>query len=191
MQRAGFILTGGRSSRMGRDKALLPWEQTTVVEHLAHLLQPFTTSVTLIGEPSRYKDLDLPCVADLRPGQGPLAGLETALSVTAAPWSFILPCDVPGISAGVLSQLCENTAHGDHLAVVVRDHAGHIHPLCGLYRRDCLGAVRHSLNAGERRVMNVLEKLRPLYVDAASVIHNMNTPEDRTAALSLPRSHGK
>src|SRR6185437_4100723 len=99
MQRAGFILTGGRSSRMGSDKALFPWHGTTVVEHLSGMVASVAGSSTLVGHPERYSHLGLPCLADLRPECGPLSGIETALAGTSAEWNLILACDVPEVTA--------------------------------------------------------------------------------------------
>ena len=131
---------------MGRDKALLPWNGTTVAEHLAEMLRPFANPVTLIGEPSRYAQLNLPCLADLRPGLGPLAGLETALSTTKTDWNLILPCDVPQIDATILRQLLAPLHQTDVTTIVLRDGTGQMHPLCALYHRDCLAVVQRALN---------------------------------------------
>lgn len=192
MPTAGYILTGGRSSRMGRDKALLPWNGTTVAEHLAEMLRPFANPVTLIGEPSRYAQLNLPCLADLRPGLGPLAGLETALSTTKTDWNLILPCDVPQIDATILRQLLAPLHQTDVTTIVLRDGTGQMHPLCALYHRDCLAVVQRALNAGELRVMSVVETLRPVYVNIPRRLRNLNTPEEWEAAnTTLELTHGQ
>lgn len=191
MKRAGFILTGGRSSRMGADKALLPWRNTTMVEYAAQIMGSVADSVTLIGEPERYRSLDLPCIADLRRGLGPLSGLETALSVAQTGWSVILPCDMPSIDATVLSMLCDSAGQSGSKTVLLRDSDGVVHPLCGLYRRDCLPEVRRALDTGQLRLMDVVARLHPAYVDIAFSVLNINTPEQWSAALrSCESFHG-
>ena len=105
---AGFVLTGGRSSRMGRDKALLPIEGSLLVERTAERVRAAAGSVTLIGAPARYAHLGLPVLPDLvedgGPG-GPICGLHTALKTTRADWNLVVACDMPGLTAGFLSDL--------------------------------------------------------------------------------------
>ena len=79
MSREGFVLAGGRSSRMGRDKAFLPWESRFLVQHVTDQVALAAGNVALIGDQERYSALRLDCFADLRPGLGPLAGIEAAL----------------------------------------------------------------------------------------------------------------
>lgn len=184
MRRAGFILTGGSSSRMGRDKALLPWGDSTVVEHLAALLQPLTGTVTLIGQPQRYRHLTIPCIPDLRPGAGPLGGIETALAGTDATACLILACDIPGIPSTWLIELSRTAERGGSLFTGIRDSAGALHPLCAVYRRASLAIVQDALDAGERRVLRVVDRLNPVWIGAADVLANINTSEEWRAARS-------
>src|SRR5205807_1875209 len=103
--RAGFVLVGGNSSRMGQDKACLPFQGKTLLEHVAAAVAEAAGSVTLVGAPERYQSLGFPIIADSRPGAGPLAGIHTALSISHADWNMIVACDMPGISAPFLKSL--------------------------------------------------------------------------------------
>jgi molybdopterin-guanine dinucleotide biosynthesis protein A len=91
--RAGFVLVGGNSSRMGRDKARLPFHGTTLVEHVASTVADAAGSVTLVGAPERYASLGFPMLVDSRTGAGPLAGIHTALASSPAAWNLIVACD--------------------------------------------------------------------------------------------------
>lgn len=176
---------------MGTDKALLPWQNTTIVEHVVQIMRSVADSVTLIGEPDRYRKLGLSCIADIRPDLGPLSGLETALSVTKTRWNMILPCDMPGIDAAVLSMLCQAANGSKSKAVLLRDSGAAVHPLCGLYRRDCLPTIQRALDIRQLRLMTVVESLQPAYVDIPFCIPNINTPEQwGTAVLSSESFHG-
>jgi len=114
-QVAGFILAGGASSRMGRDKGLLDFGGIPLILHTVRLLQPLVAEVTIVGSPSRYASLGLRAIADTdhtqaldgpdRPGIGPLAGIATALSATHSPWNLIVACDLPYLSAKWLDWL--------------------------------------------------------------------------------------
>lgn len=184
MRRAGFILTGGNSSRMGRDKALLPWGKATVVEHLARLLQPVSDTVTLVGQPQRYGHLAIPCIPDLRPGVGPVGGIETALASTDADACLVLACDIPDVPSAWLIELFRSAESGEALFTGIRDAAGALHPLCAVYRRESLAIVQNALNGGERRLLRVVDRLKPVWIDAADVLANINTSEEWQAACS-------
>ena len=102
---AGFVLTGGRSSRMGRDKALLPIEGSVLVERTAEQVRIAAGSVTLIGAPERYAHLGLPVVPDLIEDCGPIGGLYTALKIGRADWNLLVACDMPALTAEFLREL--------------------------------------------------------------------------------------
>ena len=178
MPRAGFILTGGRSSRMGRDKALLEWGERTVAEHLADLVFQVAGSVCLVGEPERYKHLRLETTSDIRPGTGPLGGLETALSMTAADYNLILACDLPNIPRQLLIDLMSAAEGGDWDTVAVRDARGRLHPLCAVYHRRCLPLIQRALDSGEYRVLSAFDRLNVNWYEAGSALSNINTPEE-------------
>src|SRR3981081_963293 len=77
--RAGFVLVGGNSSRMGKDKARLPFGGGTLAEYVAKAVREAAGSVTLVGAPERYLSLGFPMLTDIRKGAGPLSGIHTAL----------------------------------------------------------------------------------------------------------------
>ncbi len=101
--RAGFVLAGGRSSRMGRDKALLPLDGRTLIDRVAGLVQRAAGNVTLIAPEGRY--MGYPVIPDLIANQGPLGGLYTALSATKASWNLLVACDMPGVTLEFLENL--------------------------------------------------------------------------------------
>jgi molybdopterin-guanine dinucleotide biosynthesis protein A len=82
--RAGFVLAGGRSSRMGRDKALLTIDGEALLTRVARQVAAVAGSVTVIGPPERYSHLSLEVVPDRTPGAGPLGGIDTALGLGRA-----------------------------------------------------------------------------------------------------------
>src|SRR5271170_1000900 len=92
---AAYILAGGESSRMGRDKALLDFGGTPLVLHIASLAQPFTGAPIIVGPPDRYAHLNLRVIPDDALGIGPLGGIATALRDSREPWNLVLGCDLP------------------------------------------------------------------------------------------------
>lgn len=175
---AGFVLVGGRSSRMGRDKALLPFEGKTLGEYVAGVVLEAAGSVALIGDPSRYSHLGFPVVADSVLGCGPLGGIEAALCATHADWNLIVACDMPGVPAAFLRGLV-NGAAGD--CVLARGPSARPEPLCAVYHRRCLPDIREALARGVRKVTDGLASLDVRYADGpAHWFANVNTPEDWT-----------
>src|SRR5687767_5684957 len=88
----GFVLAGGESRRMGRDKALLEFQREPLALRAARLLQPYAEEVTLLGPAQLYSHLDLPVIPDAFPSRGPLAALCTALKYSKYHWNAFLAC---------------------------------------------------------------------------------------------------
>ncbi|MGA7415178.1 MAG: molybdenum cofactor guanylyltransferase [Bryobacteraceae bacterium] len=179
MRTAGFVLVGGRSSRMGQDKALLSFTpHAPLVSHIAGLVQRVAGSAILLGPPARYGSLGWECWGDLRAGQGPLAGLEAALTRTSAPYNLIVACDLPGIQAATLADLLAQAIRQSAPCTLLRDGAGRVHPLCGVYHPICLSHIQSALDSGDRKVLNVVGHLVPAYFDVPFELANINRPEE-------------
>ncbi|MFN7993041.1 MAG: molybdenum cofactor guanylyltransferase [Bryobacteraceae bacterium] len=180
MSRAGFVLAGGRSSRMGRDKALLPFRGGTLGGYVAAAVASAAGSAIVIGDPQKYAILGYPVTPDRTPGIGPLGGIETALSCTAADWNLILACDMPGITLPFLLELLEKAEASFADAVIPCGPSGIMEPLCAVYHARCLTVLRNALDSGVRKVTAALESLRitTWNVPDSGVFENLNTPEE-------------
>lgn len=178
MQAAGFVLVGGRSSRMGRDKALLEWHSHALVEEVARKVRSVAGNVALVGRPERYGALGLECLPDVRPGLGPLAGIEAALESGRAELNLITACDMPGLEADWLRRLLWEAEETGARCVVTRDRAGVVQPLCGVYRRECLPVVRRALDEQRFRLQSVAGELRAVILQTETRLVNLNTPQD-------------
>ena len=178
--RAGFVLVGGRSSRMGRDKARLPLHGKTLVEHVASAVAEAAGSVTLVGAPDRYQSLGLPILPDSRPGAGPLAGIHTALSASRADWNLIAACDMPVISAPFLQSLLAAAESSAADCLIPSGASGLPEPLCAVYHSRCRAAIQAALDRGVRKVMDGLAGLRiaTRSVPDSDWFRNVNTPEE-------------
>ncbi len=178
MQAAGFVLVGGRSSRMGHDKAFLMWNSRLLVEDVAAKAASVAGSVALIGKPERYRDLGLDCLPDLRHGFGPLAGIETALESGRGEFNLILACDMPGLRSEWLYRLLQKARETGALCIAIRDESGAIHPLCAVYTSGCLPIVRNALDTGRLKLLDLLRKLDAIILDIPAAVSNVNTPEE-------------
>lgn len=184
MLTAGFVLVGGQSRRMGRDKALLPWNSGVLVEDIAGKLSAVADSVALVGDPARYAHLNYPCIPDLRTGLGPLSGIEAALDSARAELNLILACDMPEVEAAHLRRLlCVAVGSGED-CIMSQDVSGVTHPLCAVYRSTCLPVIRKALDEGRLKLMSVVEELQAKVISVASPICNINTVEEWNALRS-------
>lgn len=178
--RAGFVLVGGQSARMGRDKALFPYGSATLAEHVAAQVEAAAGSVALVGDPRRYRALRYPLIADVHPGCGPLGGIEAALVASNARWNLVVACDMPALTVEFLGSLLERaeTCGGQCLAPV--SPAGRVEPLCAVWERGCLEAIGAALGRQVRKMTEALEAVRAVYwpVGEAAWFENLNTPED-------------
>ena len=178
MRTAGFVLVGGRSTRMGTDKALLPWRDTTLVHDIAMKVREAAGNVVLVGNPGMYDATGIDSVADLHPGFGPLSGVEAALASGRGDLNLIVACDLPLLETEWLKRLLETARSRDVKCLVASDSDGRVHPLCGVYRHDCLKVVQNAVHASRLRVMETIEELAAETLSIDAPLWNVNTPVD-------------
>jgi molybdopterin-guanine dinucleotide biosynthesis protein A len=194
-QVAAYILAGGASSRMGRDKGLLEFGGVPHIVRTARLIEPLANTVTIVGPAERYAALGLPVIPDKNvpageaPGKrsgGPLRGIVAALEATRAPWNLILACDLPYLRAEWLEWLLSRAIASNAQIVIPRTEHG-LEPLAAVYRRECSAAITDSLARGVRKATLAIEELELVVVTHNEwqgtdphglVLQNMNTPED-------------
>ncbi|MGE5568864.1 MAG: molybdenum cofactor guanylyltransferase [Rhodospirillales bacterium] len=177
--RAGFVLVGGKSSRMGRDKALLPYGGASLAEHIAARVKTAAGSATLVGNPGLLGHSQYPEIPDLRSNCGPLGGIEAALRYSAARWNLIVACDMPSLTVDFLASLLkEAEARGSRCLVPVSP-GGRPEPLCAVWDRCCLDTVSHALDRGVRKMTEALEAIGAVYEPRAEQawFENLNTPD--------------
>jgi molybdenum cofactor guanylyltransferase len=179
MQASGFVLAGGGSTRMGRNKALLPFRGITLVEHIAGMVREAAGSVTLVGDPAQLGQLGLPVIPDILPGCGPASGIYTALTTTSTDWNLIAGCDMPGITADILLGLLRRAAVTPANSVAAAGSDGGPEPLCAVYHRRCQTAVGRAIREKRFKMKDLLAELgfELMPVDPAAVA-NVNTPSE-------------
>ncbi|MEO8371700.1 MAG: molybdenum cofactor guanylyltransferase [Candidatus Solibacter sp.] len=174
---SGYVLAGGRSSRMGRDKARLPFRGTDLVSAVATAVARAAGSANLIGHPV------LPSLPDLYPGEGPLGGILTALRHATSDCCLIVACDMPEVGAVFLTRLVELAAQSPRSVILPYGPDGLPQPLCAVYPRSALAAMEAHFSGGVRKVTAALSgvAVEPLRVAELSIFQNVNTPEDWAA----------
>src|SRR5947209_4498950 len=190
----GFILAGGASSRMGRDKARLQLGDKTFVAHIAEELHAITPRVSVVSARPDSADMKLPVVPDIFLACGALGGLHAALASCRAVWAIVISCDLPFVTGDLLARLATFIAPElDAIAPVQRD--GRVQPLCAIYRTDvCLARAEQLLAAGERRPRVLLQQVRTRFVAPDELNDlpnndlwwlNINTPADFARAQEI------
>jgi molybdenum cofactor guanylyltransferase len=185
----GFILAGGASSRMGKDKSRLLLDGRTLTETLAASLSEVVSSVTVIGR--NADDLGLKSSPDLVAGWGALGGVHAALASCQRDWALVVACDIPFASAQLFERLVGFREGFEAVAPIQAD--GYPQPLCSLYRVEpCLERAEALIADGERRPITLLQAVKTRWVafdelrdlaDAGRFFDNINTPEDYDRAL--------
>ncbi len=178
---AGFVLAGGRSSRMGRDKALLEIGGEPLVARICRAAYEAAGSAAIVGDRQLYRDLGFPVLPDRVPGLGPLGGLLTALENTTARWNRVLACDLPGITSALLKEILETAQlSADARCVAAVSERRGPEPLCAAYHRSCLDEVRQAAVGRRLRMRELVARLHPLPVLVSNmhVLENVNTQAD-------------
>lgn len=130
----GIILAGGKSSRMGVNKALLPLNGKPIIEHTASLLKSLFPSVILItNQPDEYSFLELEAFADVYPGRGPIAGIHSGLIHSKTERNFVISCDVPLISGELIEYIVN---YKTIYPITLFKAEGFLQHLCGMYNKS-------------------------------------------------------
>jgi molybdopterin-guanine dinucleotide biosynthesis protein A len=185
-QIAAFVLAGGESSRMGREKSLMSLNGEPFVVGAVRLAGSIAPSAAVIGAPGRFAGLGLTVIPDDYPGAGPLGGIATALRSTAVPWNLILACDLPYLTKQWLEFLVQRALASDVDVVLPLNGCG-AEPLCAMYHKRCEPHIRAAIELGTRKVTEGISGLRIETIEPAEwkafdsdglLFKNMNSPAD-------------
>lgn len=180
-----FVLAGGRSSRMGEDKALLRLRDGYLIDYPIRVLQQVTQDVRIVGDPQRYGFLDLPVIPDCVESRGPLSGIYSALKTSPSFLNLIVGCDMPKVSIGFLQLLLAKASHGD--AVMMKFNDGLVEPLCSVYSKTCLQVIEENFTRRQYKISDIFRSIAVTYVSEAEIFGlglsreiftNVNTLED-------------
>lgn len=195
------VLAGGESRRFGAPKALAEVGGARVVDRVVAAARGALGEVVLIANrPELLADLGLRVRPDAVAGAGALGGVHAALRWAAEEGragALCVACDMPFLDAGLLRALLDRAADGD-ADVVAPESTGRrgVEPLCAYYSVRCLPEVERMLEAGERRLVDLLERVRTARIPLAEVQRrgapdvlflNVNTPADHARAEEVAR----
>jgi molybdopterin-guanine dinucleotide biosynthesis protein A len=193
--KAGVILAGGRSRRMGEDKATMLFGGEPLLARVARRLSSSVDELLVIG-PQSLAPLapHAHVVEDTLPAIGPLGGLYTALTATGSACIFLVACDMPFVSPGLVQAMLALAVTRDDADVVTLDANGRVQPLHAVYSRGCLPAVERALEAKDHSLHALLAHLAVVTIDLETVrredpdglsAFNVNTHDDWRDALQI------
>jgi molybdopterin-guanine dinucleotide biosynthesis protein A len=193
--RGAIVLAGGKSTRMGRDKASLPFGDGTMLSRVVRVLADVVTEIVLVARRGQAlpevgllpERVSLVSAYDEVESKGPLAGLAAGLASLSAPIAYASSCDVPFLSPAFVEFLLGVLEAREDVAVAIPRAEGHLHPLAAAYRRDAvLPVVRELLAVDRLRPVFLLERLPHVIVNEADLrrvdpgldaLANLNDPD--------------
>lgn len=188
---AAFIVAGGKSTRMGADKAFVEFGGCTLLVRAMEVARAVTDDVRIVGDGRKFAG-SAPVVEDVFRGCGPLGGIHAALRASGAELNLMLAVDVPFVSAALLAFLIAR-ARGSAAIVTVARSGGRWQPLCAVYRREFAEAAERALREGRYKIDPLFEVVPTLVVEekelaaagfSDGMFRNLNTREEVEAAGS-------
>ena len=187
-----FILAGGKSTRMGSDKAFVVLDGRTLLARTLDLARAVSRNVHIVGDRSKFAAF-ASVVEDSFPNCGPLAGIHAALRVSTSDLNLILAVDVPFVSPALLQYIITRAKNSPDSTVTAPRAAGGLQPLCAIYRRDFAEVAEKSLRDHRHKIDALFDSVRTQIIlegelEAAGfsprLFRNLNTPQDLAGAMN-------
>ncbi len=187
MNAGGIILSGGKSSRMGTNKALLKINQKPNIERIKYELEQVVDEIILVtNEPEEYRFLNIKTVADDFPGRGPLAGIHAGLKATPYQANLVVACDMPFISAKLGRILLEQSKDFDAVIPIIN---GRQQMLFSVYQKGILPEIEKCIKGDNVAIKHVLDSFNVRYIEESElneyssgnlelIFFNMNYPDE-------------
>jgi molybdopterin-guanine dinucleotide biosynthesis protein A len=171
-----IIMAGGRSTRMGTDKSMLPIEGRPIIKGICERLSTCFEQILISADnKEKYEFLGYEVIPDKIPGQGPLMGIASALEASSNELNFIVACDIPHIELGHVRRIISEAADGEYDIVVPVAGDGQYEPLFAVYRKSALRAVNKVLSSGGRKISDVFAFCKVKKIDLGENLVNLNT----------------
>jgi molybdenum cofactor guanylyltransferase len=186
---AAFILAGGKSTRMGQDKAFLKLQGRTLVERALAVAQEVAKEVRIVGDPQKFSRFGS-VIEDVYRERGPLGGIHAALTSTERESNLILAVDLPLVEAAFLRWLVDEASQSGAVVTVARV-GGRWQPLCAVYRKSFASASQRALEAGKNKIDPLFAEVKTRIIAedemlqrgySLEIFRNLNTPEEYRVA---------
>lgn len=187
-----FVLAGGKSSRMGSDKAFLQLGEETFLSRALKAVGAVAEEVRIVGDAKKFAPFGQ-VVEDVYRDRGPLGGIHAALSSSTTPWNLMLAVDLPFVEREFLRYLLMGARESDATVTVPRSSGG-LQPLCAVYQRRFAEVAEQSLRDGNNKIDVLFAKVETRVIEenelvragfSAEIFQNVNTPGEFEEAKGL------
>ncbi len=184
----GYILAGGKSSRMGTDKGLLLFEGKAMIQYVIEQMLPIFDKLVIVSNNPEYEKFGLEVIPDLIKDIGPAGGIYTALKHSETKLNFMVSCDMPFVNKEAVDFIFKNRNESQ---IVLLENQGKLEPLFGVYSKDCEDKWLQLIQQEKVKLQDMVLhfKLKKIPVEnneifAASFFKNINTKADFDNALN-------
>ncbi len=173
----GIVIAGGKSSRMGQNKALMNFKGKRLIDNAISVINPLVDTV-IISSNDLLPDISYLQIQDKYTGIGPISGLYSCLLASNSECNLIIPCDVPLVSAQFYEDLIDSIKGYD--AVIPRLPDGKLEPLVAIYSKNILEIIHQQILEKNYKLINLFSLIKVKYIDVkdTSMFKNVNRPED-------------
>lgn len=185
----GYILAGGKSSRMGTDKGLMLFEGKAMIKYVIEQMQPIFDKLVIVSNNPEYEKFGLEVIPDLIKDIGPAGGIYTALHHSNATLNFIVSCDMPFVTKEAIAFVVNNINESQ---IILLENKGKIEPLFGVYSTDCEKKWLQLIEQNKIKLQDMVLhfKLKTIAVEnneifSTTFFKNINTQDDFNNALNL------
>jgi len=177
MKLSGLILAGGKSRRMGRDKAQIIFDNQSFLDNTVRLVENFTNDIVISSNQSPVTYY--PVIADIYKNVGPIGGLFTGLQAVKNDFVLVLPVDMPLLNKTVLNYLLEHINPNKKINVFHLNNRPQM--LTGIYNKDVLPVIKKQIMQKDYKLQHLLHKVSFKLIDASpykNVFINVNSPDE-------------
>ncbi len=194
MNVTSIILAGGKSRRLGRNKALETIGDISLIEQTIERLKPLTGQILVVTSQEQFNlpvDGKAEILVDLYPNKGPIGGIYTGLVASQSPHSFVVACDMPFLNQALLNYMKQCSANFD---IVVPRLEGRVEPLHAMYSKDCLAHIEYLIKLDMLSILQLFDLVKVRYIEAEEInrfdpehlsFFNVNTKYDLEKARKL------
>ncbi|GBF34209.1 molybdopterin-guanine dinucleotide biosynthesis protein MobA [Desulfocucumis palustris] len=188
----GVVLAGGKSGRMGTDKAVLNIGGRSMLDRVMHeLFRLFDQVLLVTGEADQRGYPGVRVIRDIYPGCGPLGGIHAGLKAAGTPYIFVTGCDMPFVRAELMACLLD---HAPGYDLVIPRKGEYVEPLFAVYGKGCIGPAENMLREKKYNIRGFFPEVRVKYIDRKEMEQcagsdrcfiNVNTPEELAEARRM------
>ena len=180
---SGILLAGGKSTRMGEDKAFMIYKNRFLYEHSLSVLSVFSEDILISSSNPRFEKSDYRLIPDETSGLGPLGGIYSCLKKIKYNYAIVLPCDLPLISGAIIEKLI--TASENSEITIALNHNNLPEPLVGIYSISAIPAMQEMIESNQFKMQELFTRVKTRFVKiprtSKNTFHNINSPDDFNA----------